>query len=338
MTLNRIYDELLWLYNSSRKEFFPEMVAFFVNWFSGRQHTILRKEDETWKVLASSEHDVDEIDAIQRIVENEYKDMNKDYFSMTELRRGMANTILPLKVRKKTVGLWLMESAGKERIVPEKESLRLSHLVALILKQEQDDKLCLLNRYLDAETNLPGTSYFSQVTERLKKQRYPVCLCLFRIDKYREKLRLYGSEALLKDKQKLLKDIKELDMGNLYIVAEDTFAVITAEKEREAYARIQVVMEQGRGKSLKAVMLNLESMDDVLYDIEMRLSFCNPGIIHVQSLERETSVLPLFDLKEKATRMVEAEEGEEVNRDMGEIQSEEIEEDLLELLERRGKI
>lgn len=67
MALEKIYIELMELYNSSGKEFFSEVTALLENYFPAMEHTILgRNEEGDWRLCSSTIRNSDETDFLKK--------------------------------------------------------------------------------------------------------------------------------------------------------------------------------------------------------------------------------------------------------------------------------
>lgn len=298
MALEKIYIELMELYNSSGKEFFSEVTALLENYFPAMEHTILgRNEEGDWRLCSSTIRNSDETDFLKKVAEMECKECGKENFCFSKVRNGVkSHIVIPLTIRKrKTVGVWILESLSRERLNLEREIVRIGKFLALFLQMSVDERLCVVNRYLDAGTNLPGRLYFMQVAARISKHGRPVLLCCFRLDKYREGIRMRGAEMMESEMQKLTKKIIGLELGNVYSISEDTLVVITPESRQEVYARLEEVLEEAQtAKQVKTAMFALEAEKDILTEIEEIFSECTTGITWVEMQKKEGPLGALF--------------------------------------------
>jgi len=298
MALENIYTELTELYHSSGKEFFAEVTALLENYFPAMEHTILGQNEEgDWKLFSSTIRNPDETDFLKKMAGMECKEYRKESFCFAKVRNGVkSHIVIPLTIRKrKTAGIWIIESLSREHLSLDREMVRLGKFLALFLQLSVDERLCVFNRYLDAGMNLPGRVYFQQVTERILKHGHPVLLCCFRLDKYREGIRMRGVQTMESEMQKLKKRVTGLELGNVYSLSEDTLAVITPESRQEAYARLEEVLEEAQmAKQVKAAMLVLEDKKDILTEMEEVFSECNTGITWVEMQKKEGPLAVLF--------------------------------------------
>lgn len=316
MALEKLCIELTELYHSSGKEFFSEVTALLENYFPAMEHTILgQNEEKDWKLFSSTIRNPDETDFLKRIAGGECKEYRKESFCFTKVRSGVkSHIVIPLTIRKRrTVGLWIIESRSREHLSPDREVVRLGKFLALFLQLSVDERLCVFNRYLDAGMNLPGRVYFLQVAEKILKHGHPVFVCCFRLDKYREGIRMRGARMMESEMQKLKKRVTGLELGNVYSLSEDTLAVITPESRQEAYARMEEVLEEAQmAKQVKAAMLVLEAEKDVLTEMEEVFSECNTGITWVEMQKEEGPLAVLFGEEQKPEKeMDDATDGEE---------------------------
>ena len=316
MTLEKIYREMTELYHSSGKEFFAEVTALLENYFPSMEHTILGQNEEgDWKLLSSTIRNSDETDFLKKMAGMECKECRKETFCFTTVRSGVkGHMVIPLIIRKRRMtGLWIIESLCREHLNPGREIVMLGKFLALFLQLSVDERLCVFNRYLDAEMNLPGRVYFLQVAERILKHGHPVLLCCFRLDKYREGIRMHGAKMMESKMQKLKKKVTGLELGNVYSLSEDTLAVITPESRQEAYARLEEVLDEAKmAKQVKAAMLILEEKKDILTEMEEAFSECNTGITWVEMQKKEGPLAVLFGEEQKQEKeMDDAAEGEE---------------------------
>lgn len=298
MTLEKIYSELMDLYNTSGKEFFIEVSAFLADCLPGKEHTILgRSEEDGWKLVSSTILDADETEFLRRSAGKEYKNNGKEFFCFTSQRQGISSHMaVPLSIRRRgTAGLWIIESRAGEKLNPDKSIWRIGQMMAFFLQVSQDERMRIFNRYLDAGTGLPGRMYFRQVVGRIQEQGYQVILCGFRWDKYREGVRLKGSEEMEERVRQLVSRVASLELGNMYALSEDTIAVISIAERQEVYARMESILEEeGMGSVIKAVMMRLEQKQEILTEMEELFSMCSPGIIWYRMQEKESVFAPFL--------------------------------------------
>ncbi len=316
MALEKIYTELAELYHNSGKEFFAEVTALLENYFPAMEHTILGQNEEgDWKLFSSTIRNPDETDFLKKMAGMECKEYRKESFCFTRARNGVkSHIVIPLTIRKrKTAGIWIIESLSREHFSLDREMVRLGKFLALFLQLSVDERLCVFNRYLDAGMNLPGRVYFQQVAERILKHGHPVLFCCFRLDKYREGIRMRGAQTMESEMQKLKKRVTGLELGNVYSLSEDTLAVITPESRQEAYARMEEILEEAQmAKQVKAAMLVLADKKDILTEMEEVFSECNTGITWVEMQKKEGPLAVLFgEEQEQEKEMDVTADGEE---------------------------
>ena len=74
--------------------------------------------------------------------------------------------------------------------------------------------------------------------------------------------------------RKMIEQIKQLQLGNLYAVANDTAAVISLIEEKEAYARTESILDRSDRRILAAIIHPTKD-EDIFAVMENRLSVCN---------------------------------------------------------------
>lgn len=299
MTLEKMYSELMDLYNTSGKEFFSEAVAFLAECFPGREHTILgRSEEDGWKLVSSTLKDADETEYLRKAVVKEYEDNGRESFCFTVQRPGVSSHMaVPLTVcRHKTAGVWVIERRAGEKPGADRSAYRVGQLLSFFLQISLDERVRVFNRYLDAGMNLPGRLYFRQVAGRIQEQGHQVILCGFRWDKYREEVRLKGSKEMEEKLRQLVEKIASLELGNMYALSEDTIAVISIADRQEVYARMESILEEeGMGGVLKAVMMRPEPKQEILTEMEELFSMCTTGIIWYRMQEKGNVFTPFLE-------------------------------------------
>ena len=345
MALEKIYGEFMELYDSSGREFFSEAVVLLANWYTGREHTILARDGECgWKLAASTLRNPDETDFLVKAAGKDFKECERGLFFFSAVRNSVcSHRVIPLMVRKgETAGLWIMESIGKEKISPDREILKTGHLLAFFVQHSLDERMLVYNKYLDAEMNLPGKTYFRQVTGRIQEQGHLMIVCGFRWNQFREAVRAKGAQRMEEEMLRLCEKIKRLDLGNVYSLEEDTIVLVSADSSQEVYAGVDCTFrDQGMGKALKIVILCLARGKDVLTELESAFQAGRAGNIWIQTEEKKNPV------SRRGSEKQAAEEAQEQRADvpaknMGrtgnicdEGSAEEIE-DILGLLEGRG--
>lgn len=335
--IERLYDELMELYSNSGKEFLQEMTALLKARFPEQEHTILiRGEAGEWKIAASTLSDADETGFLQRIAETEFLDKGEEWVRFSENRHGVSNhAAIPLFIRNKpATGLWIVENVRKERMPVDNRILKIAQMMAVLVQTVHDEKLCIYNRYLDAETDFPGRLYFRQMVERLQDKGHKVLVCVLRRKDYREELRLYGSRKSIEEMKKIADMVEELNFGTVFTISEDTFAVITVERQSEVYAGMEGLMEDHKmGSVLQGLILSPKTGDDVLMEIENRFCMCGAGRILLPEPIRNNPLTRLFGESEGESS---DQQGKAENSSEKAVAMEE--EDFMALLERSGNI
>lgn len=295
----KIYTELLDLYYSSGREFYAEMAAMLGQQFEDIEHSFFTCEEGKWKMAASTIQSRDEREFLKNQAD-ELKDPFPEYgFRFPEQRPKTRNhLVIPLLVKKKQlIALWVIESKVKERI-PEREFTRISKLLTLFFQLSKAEK----NWYLDADTGIPGRVYFMQVLKRLEKGGHSTIICVFRLPDYRKSIRINGFEETQRRCNEMIRQVKQLQLGNIYALSEDTIAVISLVKEEEAYARIQNMLDMNGIRLIPAV-IRPEKEEDIFAVIENRITLCDQGETQGESDEeigmeenKQQKELPLDDL------------------------------------------
>lgn len=267
----KIYTELLNLYYNSGREFYAEMAAMLGQQTEGMEHTFLTSEEGKWKLVTSTIQNRDEREFLRNQADEWEKPFPENSFRFAQQRSRIRNhLVMPLTVKKRTiVALWVIECRGKERL-PERELTRVSLLLALFFQLSKEEK----NWYLDSETGLPGRGYFRQVLKRLEKGGHSTIICVFRFPDYRESVRRNGFVETSKKFQEMVRLIKQLQLGNLYTLSDDTTAVISLVKETEAYAKIENMLDMTGIKVLTAI-IHPGKEDDIFAVVENKISPCN---------------------------------------------------------------
>lgn len=327
MIFERKYVGLVELYDDSGKEFYQELAAFLANIYPDVEHTILEcSGGNIWKKKATTLQDPDEIEFLVVMAKNEAVSMERNSFQFSISRKNIkGHVVIPLSIRgHKMIGIWIIENPWKDKVSADKEVLRFGKLLALILQASLDEKNSMFNRYIDAGTGLFGKQYFSQVIERILQKKHKVVLCFIRWNGYREMVRMKGAAEAEDQIQKLIRDVKHLELGNCYMLAEDTMSVISVESKQEAYARLELLVEEPvTGSNLKVAMIDLENPMDLFTYIEVLFGMCNPGIIWMQDRN------PVADL------FVAESDNEEGKSSKDEQETDDMVDELLGLLERK---
>ena len=327
MTFEKQCVQLLELYDNTGKEFYQELIALVAGYYPGMEHTIMEcSGTNEWKIRATTIRDPDETEILLHMAEQEVVSAKRSSLQFSAVRKNIkGHVIIPLSIRyRKMIGIWIIESRWKEKVMTDKEMMSLSKLIALFLQALADEKCSTLNRYIDAKTGLLGKQYFSQVAERINKQDQKVLLCAVRWHGYRELVREKGSVEAENCFHKLMQKVKDLELGNCYLLAEDTLSFLTTESEPELYARVETLLEEpGMGRNLKIILMEMERNSGLFSHLEERFSLCNPGIIWRKESNPITKIF-----------MTEQLEPGPVTDD-GERNPEEVVDELLEMLERK---
>lgn len=338
--IEKLYDDLMELYSNSGKEFVQEMAALLKARFPEQEHTIIvRGEAGDWRIAASTLSDDDETEFLQKIVETEFLDRGEKWLRFSQNRHGVLNhAAIPLSVRNKpATGVWILENVRKEKALVENKILKIAQMMSVLVQTVHDEKLCIYNRYLDAETDFPGRLYFRQMLERLKEKGHKVLVCVLRRKDYREEVRLYGSKKAIEEIKKLADLVEELNFGTVFTIAEDTFAVITVERQSEVFAGLESLMENHRlGSVLQGMILSPKTCDDVLMEIENRFCMCGAGRILLPETIRNNPLTRIFGEAEGKEEEASDSHKLEVHPAEAVLQAEE--EDFMQLLERSGKL
>ena len=264
ISADKIYAELLELYHNSGREFYAEMAALLGQQTDGMEHSFLTREDEGWKIIASTVKNRDEREFLRRQADTLEDVTSRDFFSFPQQRAAVrTHLVIPLRVRKRFIRtIWIVESRIRERI-PEREIIRIARLIALFFQLSKTER----NWYMDPGTGLPGRTYFTQILAKIS-------VCVFRIDRYRERVQENGSLEMEREYRKMIEQIKQLQLGNLYAVANDTAAVISLIEEKEAYARTESILDRSDRRILAAIIHPMKD-EDIFAVMENRLSVCN---------------------------------------------------------------
>lgn len=333
--MEKIYDDLIELYHNSGKEFFQEMVALLKHRFPLREHTVLiRGEAGEWKLGASSLAELDEAVFLLHIAETEFIEKEGNCVKFSKNRPGvLAHIAIPLFIKGKYIaGIWIMETTKKGGSLTDTAVVKTAAILAILIQSVQNEKICIYNRYLDADTNFPGRKYFCYMLERLKKKQHKVLVAAIREKDYREKMCSHGSMEILNETNELADIVSEMNLGNVFTIAEDTFAVISVEAQAELFAHLeQLIYERGYGKSLKGIILNPFGYEDVLKELEQRFSLCADGNILLPDMEKGNPMLRLFSEEQKDIEPNSLQRTKEQEEDSG--GDEELE--FLSMLEQR---
>lgn len=271
ISADKIYAELLELYHNSGREFYAEMAALLGQQTDGMEHSFLTREDERWKIIASTVKNRDEREFLRRQADTLEDVTSRDFFSFPQQRAVVrTHLVIPLRVRKRFIRtIWIVESRIRERI-PEREIIRIARLIALFFQLSKTER----NWYMDPGTGLPGRTYFTQILAKLLDGGHKISVCVFRIDRYRERVQENGSLEMEREYRKMIEQIKQLQLGNLYAVADDTAAVISLIEEKEAYARTESILDRSDRRILAAIIHPTKD-EDIFAVMENRLSVCN---------------------------------------------------------------
>ena len=277
ISTEKIYTDLLDLYHNSGREFYVEMAAMLGQQVVGVEHSFLIQEERRWKLAASTIKNFDEREFLRREAETLGSTVPESSFTFPQQRMGIErHLVIPLTVRSRgATALWVAEYRTRER-VPEKELLKISRLIALFFRLSKEER----NWYLDAQTGLPGKVYFMQVLKKLTEGRHKVIVCVFRLEKYRGKIQKEGSGKTEQEFSEIIGQVKKFQLGNLYILSEDTAAIISPAEDREAYARMENLKDQ-HGPGLLSAIVYPDRDEDIFAGIERSLS----GNIRSQAAE-----------------------------------------------------
>ena len=262
ISAEKIYVELLELYHNSGREFYAEMAALLGQQTEGMEHSFLTLEDDRWKMVASTVKNRDEREFLRKQADAMEEVNLKDSFLFPQQRAVVrTHLVIPLRVRNRFIlALWIVESRIRERI-PEREILKIARLIALLFQLSRTER----NWYLDPGTGLPGRIYFRQILAKLLEGGHRINVCVFRIDRYRERVRTNGCLEMEQEYREMIGQIRK--------VSDDTAAVISLTEEKEAYARIESLLDQS-GHGITAAIIHPNKDEDIFAEIENRLSAC----------------------------------------------------------------
>lgn len=335
--VGKLHNDLIELFNNSGKEFLGEMTELLKSQFSNKEHTILvRGESGDWKIGSSTLIDEDEIKFLLKIAETEFLDKREKWTQFSKNREGINHHIvIPLVVRnRKTAGIWIIETKKKERLLINDEVIKAANLVGVLIQSLHDERLCIYNKYLDAETSFLGRQYFQRMVERLKDRKHNVLVSVFRREDYREDICLCGYQKVSGEMAELADMVEELNLGNVFTLAEDTFAVITVEEQPEVYARMEHLIKEAKlSRSIKGVILSSIGISDILKEIEKQISLCESGRIFIPDRKKKNSLTQIFEETEKkelSDQNIEISIGKKFREKKSE------DEELFSLLEREG--
>lgn len=322
--IEKIRTELVELYQNSGSEFLDEALALIKAYMPHLCHSFCQIDAKGMcRVLATDITDDTEIMFWERALRKEPITNMKTCFCISSRRVGMrGHIVIPLLVKEEVCGAWIIESKTQDEIQVEMSHLKLASLLALFIRSEMLEKKCIQNLYLDAKTELPRKSYFLKITNRLQEQHHSVFLSVFRIVNYREGIRLYGSGYMEDVFMGLLTEIENLEVGNLYILAEDTVALLLNESEQESFAATKKAMNY-RNKNISVVgaFLNLSKEENIMALLEEVFAVTPAGSIWRRELN------PIASLFLSLEKMESKEEpAEEVTQEL-------VEELLLEFME-----
>lgn len=280
--------ELLELYENSKEEFFSELIALLTSRITDVEHSIFAQAYSAWRCQGSTLRDPDEIRCLRNILKTEFNPLAKESFAFSETRRGVrSHIVLPLRVRGQITGVWVMECLGRDKLPLQKEHADIAKVLALLLQSHNAERDKMRNYYLDPTTSLPGKAYFIETVKKLDKMERKFSVCAMRYTKARERVRMAGYERAEEEILKLPQWMREIELGNVYCLSEDTFAIITIEPEPEVYARISSVLE-GHGKEgeLKGIIIRMAPQMDIMREIESIMSLCPAGTLKNQQEEQ----------------------------------------------------
>lgn len=312
--IEKICAELVELYQNSESEFFDEALALIKAYMPQLYHSIFLFDKEgAYRTITSDITDEDEILFWERALRKEPNASMKTCFCCPVGRVGIrTHIVIPLFVKEDVCGAWVLESKTQEEIRVEAPQLRVANLLALFVRNEILEKQCIQNLYLDAQTELPGKNYFLRIVNRLRMQKYKVLLGVFRIVNYREGIRLHGNKYMEDVFLNLLVEIKGLGIGNVYVLSEDSVALLINESEQEGFAGIKQVMNhREQGIDLVGAFLSLDKEEDIMTLLEEVFSVTPPGNIW----RREQNPIASLFLSAETTEK-EEEESDELTQEL----------------------
>lgn len=307
--IDKISAELVELYQNSGSEFWDEALALIKVYMPHLYHSIFQIDAKRMcRVLASDISDDVEIKFWKRALHKEPISDIKACFGIPTRRVGIrGHIVIPLFAKEEVCGAWVIESKTQDEIPVAIPHLKVASLMGLFIESERLEKKCIQNLYLDAKTELPCKSYFLKIINRLQEQNHNVFLSVFRLVDYREGIRLYGSGPMEDAFMGLLAEIKKLEVGNLYILAEDTVALLLNESEQESFAATKQAMNyRSKNVSVVGAFLNLNKEENVMALLEEVFSVTPAGSIW----RRETNpIASLFlSVEKEETKEEPAEE------------------------------
>ena len=280
--IDKISVELVELYQNCGSEFLEEALALIRAYMPQLYHSLFQiDKNGMWRVLATDITDDGEILFWERALRKEPISDIKTCFCISARRMGVrGHIVIPLFVKEEICGAWVIESRVQEEIKIELSHLKVARLLALFIRSEMLEKECIQNLYLDEKTELPRKTYFLKIINRLQSQRHNVFLSVFRIANYREGIRMHGSSCMEDVFMGLLAEINKLEVGNLYILAEDTVALLLNESEQESFAVTKQVMNyQSKNVSIIGAFFNLNKEENVMALLEEVFAVTSAGNI-----------------------------------------------------------
>lgn len=281
--IEMISSELLGLYQNSGSEFFEEALAVIKSYMPDLSHSFFGiGKRGTYEVLVSDIKDVDEIRFLEKAIFKELpsEDLKGCYQLSLKRRSVMGHVVIPLLVKKVICGVWVLESVTTPEISMREVYYKIANLMALFIQNGRLEKASVQNFYLEAKTQLPGKEYFLKVISELKRKKHNLYLGVFRMMSYREDIRMYGSSYMEKTFLNLLHTMQELKIGKLYVLSEDTVALLMNESEQESFAGVKEVMNCVKGKASVAVaFLQLEREENLLTLLEEIFSVTPSGTV-----------------------------------------------------------
>lgn len=323
MTVERISAQLLELYKNSGSDFFEEAIALIKAHMADLCHSLFSIErEDRCKVLSTNIKDADEIVFWERALQKELCTGMKTCFQIPIKRLGIqSHIIIPLFVREELCGVWILESRTQEEIRVEKVHLNIANLIALFIKDASLIRKCVQNMYLDAETELPGRAYFQKIIGRL--QNHKIWLSVFRILNYREGIRMHGNTYMEEAFKGFLQQVRKIEKGNIYILSEDTVALLSNENEIESFAGAKQIMTyQIKELNIIGAFLDLSREEHIMTLLEEIFSITPAGNIWRREQNPIASLFLSEAPKEKAVEKQE------------DLPQELVEELLFEFLER----
>lgn len=306
--IDKISAELVELYQNCGSEFLDETLALLQAYMPQLCHSFFQiDKNGMCRVLASDITDDVEIMFWERALCKEPISNIKTSFCIPTRRMGIrGHIVIPLFVKEEICGAWVIESRVQDEIKIDTSHLKVASLLALFIRSEMLEKNCIQNLYLDENTGLPRKTYFLKIINRLQSQKHNVFLSVFRITNYREGIRLFGSSYMEDFFMGLLAEIKKLEVGNPYILAEDTVALLLNESEQESFAATKRAMNyQSKNASVVGAFLNLNKEENIMTLLEEVFAVTSAGNIWRRESNPIASLFLSMEQAEKAEEPAE---------------------------------